>query len=361
MGSIVKYTCEALAGAVVNCIIENGEPWFKAIDVATALKYVKPDKAIRMHVSDDDKRQQGSLISKPPKTEGLKGICKNTESDEDKSEQGSNPPKTEGLKGNWKNAKYINESGLYCLIFGSDMAEAKVFKHWVTREVLPQIRKTGSYNKDYNYWRNVLELGATSQQRWKEVKRLAQGREDELHYRVVEHIKKRYPDATINAGIGEHLTTDHARMDAYLKGYTGGQPDIIVIRGLPNGFQDVLAIELKNPNKKGKLSQKQAEYIDDLEINCKAKVIVSSDYDNIIIQVHDHYDKVFAIAQPPTPKTHDFATNENAKYWCNKLKNQTAFDEECEKRGISKHDVRIMTKREIASVLITFDKKRKTE
>ena len=88
---------------------------------------------------------------------------------------------------------------------------------------------------------------------------MAEGREDELHYRVTQHIKHRYPDATINAGIGEHLTTDHARMDAYLKGYTGGQPDIIVIRGLPNGFQDVLAIELKNPNKQGKLSNKQVE------------------------------------------------------------------------------------------------------
>jgi len=361
MGSIVRYTCEALAGAVVNCIIENGEPWFKASDVARALKYKDTDQAVRMHVSDEDTRQQGSFILNTLNLRGFRAIAKNIEFDEDESDQGLNPVNFTGLKGNWKTAKYINESGLYCLIFGSDMAEAKVFKHWVTREVLPQIRKTGSYNKDYNYWRNVLELGATSQQRWKEVKRLAQGREDELHYRVVEHIKKRYPDATINAGIGEHLTTDHARMDAYLKGYAGGQPDIIVIRGLPNGFQDVLAIELKNPNKKGKLSQKQAEYIDDLEINCKAKVIVSSDYDNIIIQVHDHYDKVFAIAQPPTPKTHDFATNENAKYWCNKLKNQTAFDEECEKRGISKHDVRIMTKREIASVLITFDKKRKSE
>ena len=39
----------------------------------------------------------------------------------------------------------INESGLYALIFGSKLAEAKRFKHWVTSEVLPQIRKTGSY------------------------------------------------------------------------------------------------------------------------------------------------------------------------------------------------------------------------
>ena len=233
---IVKYSCEALAGATVNCIIEDGKqkvPWFKAIDVASALNYKDADKAIRIHVSDDDKRQQGSLIL--------------------------NPAKSAGLRGNWKNIVYINESGLFCLIFGSEIEEAKVFKHWVTREVLPQIRKTGSYKANYHYRRNETELGPTPQQRWTEVNRLSEGREDELHYKVVKHIKKQYPDVTINAGLGEHLTTDHARMDAYLKGYIGGQPDIIVIRGLPNGFQDVLAIELKNPNKKGKLSNKQAD------------------------------------------------------------------------------------------------------
>ena len=65
-----------------------------------------------------------------------------------------------------KNAKYINESGLYCFIFGSKMEEAKVFKHWVTREVLPTIRKTGSYST-YRYSRNKSELGTTKQERWK--------------------------------------------------------------------------------------------------------------------------------------------------------------------------------------------------
>ena len=161
MNSIVKYSCEALAGAVVNCIVENGEPWFKAADVASALKYVKTDKAIRDHVSEDDKRTQGSLISNPPKSGGLTGDSKN-----------ANPCESPGLKGNWKNAIYINESGLYCLIFGSAMEEAKVFKHWVTREVLPQIRKTGSYKSRYDYWRNEAELGLTSQRRWKEVKKI---------------------------------------------------------------------------------------------------------------------------------------------------------------------------------------------
>ena len=152
-------------------------------------------------------------------------------------------------------------------------------------------------------------------------------------------------------------------MDAYLKGYTGGQPDIIVIRGLPNGFQDALAIELKNPNKKGKVSGKQIDYLDDLELNCKAKAILSCDYDNIIIQIHDHYADVFARAITPAikdkPKDYDFASNENPQYWCNKLKNHTALHKECNKRGITDDEILIKTKREIANILITFDKQSK--
>jgi hypothetical protein len=146
----------------------------------------------------------------------------------------------------------------------------------------------------YDYGRNETELGATPQQRWKEVERLAEGREDKLHYDVVKHIRKQYPDAMILPGLGEHFTTDHARMDARLKGYTGGQPDLMLVRGLPNGFQNVLAVELKNPNKKGKLTLKQREYIDDLELNCNVPTIVSCDYDDAIIRIHDHYKEVFA-------------------------------------------------------------------
>ncbi len=51
----------------------------------------------------------------------------------------------------------------------------------------------------------------------------------------------------------------HARIDAINKGYTAGQPDITVLRRLPDGFQDALAIELKNTNGKGKLKTKQLE------------------------------------------------------------------------------------------------------
>ncbi len=62
MSSIAQYACEVLAGASAGCILENGEPWFKASDVASALKYKNTDDAVRRHAVDDDKRQQGCLI-----------------------------------------------------------------------------------------------------------------------------------------------------------------------------------------------------------------------------------------------------------------------------------------------------------
>lgn len=91
----------------------DGEPWFVGKDVATALGYSNVRDAIAKHVDEDDKR--GSQIATP---------------------------------GGKQEAVIINESGLYSLIFGSKLDEAKRFKKWVTSEVLPQIRKTGSYRKD---------------------------------------------------------------------------------------------------------------------------------------------------------------------------------------------------------------------
>ena len=68
---------------------------------------------------------------------------------------------------------YTNESGLYSLIIRSEKPEAKTFKKWVTSEVLPQIRKTGSYSALGHYSSNDIS--------WNEVYEKAAGREDALH------------------------------------------------------------------------------------------------------------------------------------------------------------------------------------
>ena len=97
----------------IRTITINNEPWFVGKDVAEALGYSNTRDALATHVSEEDKNTV--VIS-------------------------------DGKRGN-PNQVVINESGLYALIFGSKLDSAKRFKHWVTSEVLPAIRKTGSYQK----------------------------------------------------------------------------------------------------------------------------------------------------------------------------------------------------------------------
>lgn len=94
----------------IRTIDQNGEPWFVGKDVAAALGYKDTVNAIKSHVDEQDKR--GWQITTPS------------------GEQ---------------RATIINESGLYSLCFSSKLEGAVKFKRWVTSEVLPQIRKTGSY------------------------------------------------------------------------------------------------------------------------------------------------------------------------------------------------------------------------
>ncbi len=94
----------------VRAVEINGDPWFVGKDVATALGYQNPQRAIRDHVDGEDK--------------GVTDMV------------------TPGGK---QSISIINESGMYSLIFSSKLPKAKEFKRWVTSEVLPSIRKHGGY------------------------------------------------------------------------------------------------------------------------------------------------------------------------------------------------------------------------
>lgn len=95
----------------------DGEPWFVGKDIAQILDYTNPSKAIRDHIADEDK---------------LMGVQNVT-------------PYIVDTQGRKQYPTLINESGLYSLILSSKLPSAKEFKHWITSEVLPQIRKTGKY------------------------------------------------------------------------------------------------------------------------------------------------------------------------------------------------------------------------
>ena len=93
----------------VRTVTINDEPWLVGKDVAQALGYQNPQKALRDHVDDDEKTVNESFT-----VNGTPAIL-------------------------------INESGLYSLILSSKLPGAKEFKRWVTSEVLPSIRKHGAY------------------------------------------------------------------------------------------------------------------------------------------------------------------------------------------------------------------------
>ncbi|MBF0140239.1 MAG: hypothetical protein HQL74_08160 [Magnetococcales bacterium] len=92
---------------------EHGAPWFHAGDICRILGHGNPRQVVESHVDPEDVQKCDTLTA-----------------------------------GGVQQANYVNESGLYALIFGSTKPEAKRFKRWVTGDVLPAIRKTGGYGTD---------------------------------------------------------------------------------------------------------------------------------------------------------------------------------------------------------------------
>lgn len=114
----------------------NGEPWFVGKDVAGELGYSDVNKAIAMHVDIEDKK----LNDKSSLSFGQRGTT------------------------------LINESGLYSLILGSKLPTAKKFKRWITSEVLPTLRKTGTYSIQQKPDSYTIEDPIERAKRWIEEK-----------------------------------------------------------------------------------------------------------------------------------------------------------------------------------------------
>lgn len=96
----------------VRTVEKDGNIWFVGKDVAEALGYARTADAVKAHIDADDK-----------------GVC------------------VLPTPGGRQETTIINESGLYSLVLSSKLPKAKAFKRWITSEVIPSIRKTGSYNK----------------------------------------------------------------------------------------------------------------------------------------------------------------------------------------------------------------------
>ena len=109
----------------IRTLAIEGEPYFVGRDVAEVLEYANTAKAIRDHVDDEDKLTERIVLS-----------------------------------GQRREAILINESGLYSLILISKLPTAQKFKHWVTHEVLPAIRKHGAYMTDAKAAAIVTDKGS---------------------------------------------------------------------------------------------------------------------------------------------------------------------------------------------------------
>ena len=103
--------------------------------------------------------------------------------------------------------------------------------------------------------------------------------EKDLHYKVVHFIKKYIKEPIIIPGLGEHQINSSLRPDAYMKGYTGGQPDILLLNY--HTKYKGLAIEFKTPTGHGVLSKNQENYMNQLKHN-GFMTLISCDYDEII-------------------------------------------------------------------------------
>ena len=157
---------------------------------------------------------------------------------------------------------FINEPGFYELVFSSKLEFAKRFRQWVSTIVLPSIRKCGQYKLFDSPWNKMITIG----------------NETDLHYKVVDVIRKYYPDTMLVAGLGENQDTDDKRLDSYKKGYTRGQPDLMIL----DYHKDYkgLCIEFKSPTNNYHVSEAQKgmkkKYVNNVMLLCSVMIMIES-------------------------------------------------------------------------------------
>ena len=210
-----KFTNARLGFELTSYIDDKQNIWFLGKDVAKVLGYSDTDKAIRRHVDEEDKYKG------PAKTAG-------------------------GLQQSF----YIIESGFYSLVLTSKLETAKKFKHWVTSQVLPSIRKFGYYKLFDNPNNKMFKIE----------------NEMDLHCKVVHLTRIYYPNAIMVAGLGENQDTPYKRINSWKKGYLRGQPDLMIL----NYYKDYngLCIEFKSPTNIYQISDAQREMKERYKENC---------------------------------------------------------------------------------------------
>lgn len=141
--NLVKCFGNSDLGINLTTILIDMEPWFIAKEVATLLGYTNASKAIGDHVDELDQKMLSYDECKVLFGQNI--LVDETLENTDDFRGNDSLPRNNFIKINSNGMKFINESGLYTLIARSNKPEARKFQRWVTSEVLPSIRKTGSY------------------------------------------------------------------------------------------------------------------------------------------------------------------------------------------------------------------------
>ena len=115
------------------------------------------------------------------------------------------------------------------------------------------------------------------------------GNETDLHYKVVDVIRRYYPNTILVAGLGENQDTENKRLDSYKKGYMRGQPDLLVL----DYHKDYkgLGIEFKSPTGNYYVSESQKE-MKKKYVNNGYAFILSNDYDKISQKIHEYMEGI---------------------------------------------------------------------
>jgi len=110
--------------------------------------------------------------------------------------------------------------------------------------------------------------------------------EYDLHSKIVRFIRKKLPNVMLIPCMGELQDTASKRICAYNRGYRSGSPDLLILHA--NEEYNGMAIEFKAPAGNGRLSTKQEDFLHDLHTRCAYRVLVSNDYDEILMSIVEY-------------------------------------------------------------------------
>lgn len=236
------------AAVVHVCLTPDGEVWISGADLAKALCYSNPRKAVQDHVDPEDRRDNPEVLwdhTGPPLDP--QALAEATRRD----------------------AAYLSESGVYSLLLRSAKPEAKDLKRWLVAEVFPLARHQAVRVRHPIRQRQLQLLN-----------------EQDLHLKVVEYIRTFHPSAILVPGLGENQDTHEKRVLCWRKGYTRGQPDLLILNR--HSRYVGLAVEFKTPAWEREASEAQLTFMEQLR-RAGYRCVVSNDYDELLTEILTYF------------------------------------------------------------------------